>query len=155
MSHDPLTVMKHWEWLLWVLNQLLVFFFRKVWWYVFFFSELSITDVTTTTVRAADGFSMSLELLISVALSLLLLVFLITNTMLCCHYRRRHGLSFLTSACDDVSLLTYLQRSSNSASTSSLTDGFREKILQIWVFLHLELIPKISWTWTKPVKSYI
>ncbi|XP_070841101.1 T-cell differentiation antigen CD6-like [Chaetodon trifascialis] len=50
----------------------------------------------TTGAAAFDppgGFSApSMELLGTIALSLLLLVFLITNTVLCCHYRRRHAL---------------------------------------------------------------
>ncbi|XP_067468391.1 T-cell differentiation antigen CD6-like isoform X2 [Thunnus thynnus] len=50
------------------------------------------TEVTTTTVGPAKGFfSVSPELLSTITLSLLLLVFLITNTVLCCHYRRRHA----------------------------------------------------------------
>ncbi|KAM7384672.1 hypothetical protein PAMA_011838 [Pampus argenteus] len=49
-----------------------------------------MTDVTTSS--PAGGFPLaSPEVLASFSLSLLLLVFLITNTALCCHYRRRHA----------------------------------------------------------------
>eukprot|EP00064_Thunnus_orientalis_P019166 superscaffoldBa00004675_g19280 len=55
-------------------------------------SSLICNEVTTTTVGPAKGFfSVSPELLSTITLSLLLLVFLITNTVLCCHYRRRHA----------------------------------------------------------------
>ncbi|XP_040909905.1 T-cell differentiation antigen CD6-like isoform X2 [Toxotes jaculatrix] len=49
--------------------------------------------IETTTVAAAEApfFLTSPEILIMITLSLLLLVFLITNTVLCCHYRKRHA----------------------------------------------------------------
>ncbi|KAM6974442.1 T-cell differentiation antigen CD6-like [Tautogolabrus adspersus] len=53
----------------------------------------TLTTLTTellTPVGPSESFSsLSIELLCTIALSLLLLVFLITNTLLCCHYRRR------------------------------------------------------------------
>ncbi|XP_029975754.1 deleted in malignant brain tumors 1 protein-like isoform X1 [Salarias fasciatus] len=51
-----------------------------------------VTNWTTVEVSAAEEMSLlSLELLIAITVSLLLLVLLITNTVLCCHYRRRHA----------------------------------------------------------------
>ncbi|XP_026156737.1 deleted in malignant brain tumors 1 protein-like isoform X2 [Mastacembelus armatus] len=47
---------------------------------------------TGRTTVAAEVLSLpSAELLTTIAVSLLLLVFLITNTVLCCHYRRKHA----------------------------------------------------------------
>ncbi|XP_039978044.1 T-cell differentiation antigen CD6-like isoform X2 [Xiphias gladius] len=47
------------------------------------------TGTTAVTVEAL--FSVSPELTSTITLSLLLIVFLITNTVLCCHYRKRHA----------------------------------------------------------------
>lgn len=53
--------------------------------------SLSIPEGTAAVIPT-EGFSLpSAELLITMALCLLLLVLLITNTVLCFHYRRRHG----------------------------------------------------------------
>lgn len=44
------------------------------------------------TIGPSKGnFLPSTELLGAATVCLVLLVFLITNTVLCCHYRRRHG----------------------------------------------------------------
>uniref|UniRef100_A0A3P8TE76 Soluble scavenger receptor cysteine-rich domain-containing protein SSC5D n=1 Tax=Amphiprion percula TaxID=161767 RepID=A0A3P8TE76_AMPPE len=49
------------------------------------------TSVATSWTTAVDSFFSSPELLITISVCLLLLVFLITNTVLCCHYRQRHA----------------------------------------------------------------
>ncbi|XP_059205145.1 T-cell differentiation antigen CD6-like [Centropristis striata] len=50
------------------------------------------TTESTTPAVQAKGFALpSPELLIAIALALLFLVLLITNTVLCCHYRRKHA----------------------------------------------------------------
>nr|XP_012779564.1 T-cell differentiation antigen CD6 isoform X3 [Maylandia zebra] len=46
---------------------------------------------TTAAVAAADLPFASLPLLSTISLSILLLVIVITNTVLCCHYRRKHA----------------------------------------------------------------
>ncbi|XP_026013258.1 T-cell differentiation antigen CD6-like isoform X3 [Astatotilapia calliptera] len=46
---------------------------------------------TTAAVAAADLAFASLPLLSTISLSILLLVIVITNTVLCCHYRRKHA----------------------------------------------------------------
>ncbi|XP_005739845.2 T-cell differentiation antigen CD6-like [Pundamilia nyererei] len=46
---------------------------------------------TTAAVAAADLSFASLPLLSTISLSILLLVIVITNTVLCCHYRRKHA----------------------------------------------------------------
>lgn len=53
----------------------------------------SILEGTTTTIPA-ESTSISAGFLSIIALSFLLLVFLIANTVLCCHYRRRYGMFF-------------------------------------------------------------
>ncbi|XP_054873580.1 deleted in malignant brain tumors 1 protein-like isoform X2 [Amphiprion ocellaris] len=51
----------------------------------------SWTTGSTVVTEAVDSFFSSPELLITISVCLLLLVFLITNTVLCCHYRQRHA----------------------------------------------------------------
>uniref|UniRef100_A0A3B4Y0U2 T-cell differentiation antigen CD6-like n=1 Tax=Seriola lalandi dorsalis TaxID=1841481 RepID=A0A3B4Y0U2_SERLL len=52
----------------------------------------SVSAASTTPVAADELFlTVSPELLVTMSVSLLLLVFLITNSVLCCHYRRRHA----------------------------------------------------------------
>lgn len=55
--------------------------------------KMSIPTGPTSVVPTEELFSPSPELLSTIALSVLLFVFLITNTVLCCLYRRRHGWS--------------------------------------------------------------
>ncbi|XP_029023526.1 T-cell differentiation antigen CD6-like [Betta splendens] len=52
------------------------------------------TTPALTVVSPAEPFSPSPELLSTIALAVLLFVFIITNTVLCCLYRRRHAFLF-------------------------------------------------------------
>ncbi|XP_005452885.1 T-cell differentiation antigen CD6 isoform X1 [Oreochromis niloticus] len=53
--------------------------------------QWTTADGTTAAVAAADLPFASLPLLSTISLSILLLVIVITNTVLCCHYRRKHA----------------------------------------------------------------
>uniref|UniRef100_A0A3Q4BEW7 SRCR domain-containing protein n=1 Tax=Mola mola TaxID=94237 RepID=A0A3Q4BEW7_MOLML len=65
--------------------------YQRVTFFFFFFLCIP-AGTTTTSILHSFGLSfVSPELLITIAVSLLLLVILITNTLYCCHYRKKHA----------------------------------------------------------------